>query len=176
MTITPSDRSGRLPAEFENGCLRPMNSRNALIGIESQRTGLVNAMRLVLVLFPAILLVACAGTGGGSGGPVVKRAQERWEAVLVNDYETAYEYYSPGFRSSQTRGDYELSMRLRKIHFREAKYQEQECQEDVCTLKFNVKYRIASPVPGLQAWESNTTLDEKWVRTQGQWWYLPDDG
>lgn len=142
----------------------------------TDRSPLASVFRLAVLLLPMLLLVACATTGGGgSGGPVVKRAQERWDAVLARDYETAYEFYSPGFRSSQSRGDYELNMRLRKIQFVDAEYQDQECQDEACTLKFKIKYHIASPVPGLETWESNTTLDETWVRTQGEWWYLPDE-
>ncbi len=140
------------------------------------RSVMVSHFKAAILLVPILLLTACATTGGGSGsGNVVKRAEERWDAVLANDFETAYEYYSPGFRSSQSRGDYELSMRLRKVQFRDAEYEDQSCDVDVCTLKFRVGYKIASPVPGLETWESKTTLEEKWVRTQGEWWYYPDN-
>jgi hypothetical protein len=120
-----------------------------------------------------VFLAACATTGTG-GGSLQDRAEARWDAFLAGDFETAYQYYSPGFRSSHTRGDFELSQRLRKVQFRDAQYQDQQCDEDRCTLKFKVQYHISSPVPGLEKWESKTTLEEKWVRTQGQWWYLPD--
>lgn len=125
----------------------------------------------------AAFATACAttGAGGGSGGAVVDRAQARWDALVSGDFSTAYNYYSPGFRSSRTPADYELSMRLRKVQFRGAEYLDRECQEDSCTLKFSVQYHIASPVPGLDQWESKTTLDERWIRTEGQWWYVPDD-
>lgn len=124
-----------------------------------------------LCLLVAALLSACASTGLGE--PLAKRAQARWDALLAGDFDTAYSYYSPGYRSANTRGDLELNYRLRKVQFREARYLEQECSEDACTLKFDVKYRVGSPVPGLDEWISSTTLEEKWVKTDGQWWYLP---
>lgn len=131
--------------------------------------------RMVLLIVPALFLVACASTGSGSGGPVVKRATERWDAVLAHDWDTAYEYYSPGYRSSQSRGDFELSMRLRKVQFSGVEYQEQECAENVCSLNFKVFYTIASPVPGIETWKGNSSMDEKWIKTDGQWWYFPED-
>ncbi|HKJ18049.1 MAG TPA: hypothetical protein VJ984_11910 [Xanthomonadales bacterium] len=153
-----------------------MNASTQFVSRHFERSNVISAFKLALLILPVVLLTACATTGGGSGGgPVAKRAQDRWDAVLANDFETAYQYYSPGFRSSQTRGDFELSMRLRKVQFRNADYQDQSCEEDVCTLKFSVGYQIASPVPGLETWESKTTLEEKWVRTQGEWWYYPED-
>lgn len=130
---------------------------------------------LGLSMLGAIFLAGCATTsGGGGGGTVGKRAQERWDALLVGDFDTAYEYYSPGFRSSHSRGDFEVMMRLRKVQFTGAQYASQECEGDRCTVIFDVGYRIASPVPGLDTWESTKKLDETWVRTQGQWWFVPD--
>lgn len=134
------------------------------------------ALRLVaLAAIAAVFLAACATTGGGGGGDVVKRAEARWEAVLAGDFERAYQYYSPGYRSSHSPGDFELSMRLRKVQFRGARFVDHACEGDRCDLKFEVKYFVASPVPGLDKWESKTTLDETWIRTQGEWWYLPDE-
>lgn len=130
-------------------------------------------LAFAMTAFSPLLFTACATMGGG--GSVVDRAQARWDAILAGDFATAYGYYTPGFRSSHTPSDFELTMRLRKVQFRGAEYKAHECEEEVCTLKFDVRYHINSPVPGLETWESKTTLDEKWIRTEGQWWYFPDD-
>jgi len=129
---------------------------------------------LVLALLSASLLAACASTGSG-GGSVVSRAEARWDAIIAGDYNTAYQYYTPGYRSSHTPGDFEVTMRLRKVHIREARYLDQDCDETVCTVSFETKYHVASPVPGLDAWTSTTKIEEKWVKTQGKWWYFPED-
>lgn len=133
------------------------------------------ALRLVaLAALAAVFLAACATTGGTSSA-IVERAEARWDAVLAGDFERAYQYYSPGYRSSHSPGDLELSMRLRKVQFRAARYAEHACEGDRCDLKFEVEYRIPSPVPGLDKWESKTTIDETWIRTRDEWWYLPED-
>ena len=158
-----------------------MNPLNALNrpgqGISPAAVG----FRSVLLIVTALFLVACAGTGGSSGGApsansdVAKRATDRWEALLAPDYDAAYDFYSPGYRSSTSRGDFELSQRLRKIHFTDAEFQGQECDENVCTLTFRTFYRIPSPLPGVETFDGNTVSEEKWIRTDGQWWFLPDD-
>ena len=121
------------------------------------------------------MLAACATTGSGGGGTVVSRAEARWNAIIAGDYSTAYQYYTPGYRSSHTPGDFEVAMRLRKVQIREVKFLEDNCEASVCTLKFETKYHVTSPVPGLDAWTSSTKIEEKWVKTGGNWWYFPED-
>lgn len=161
-----------------------MNPVNVINDEKPGVSGIVAGVRSALLLFSATFLFACASTGGGSGesrssastgGPVAERAIERWEAILAPDFDTAYGYYSPGYRSSKSRGDFELSMRLRKVQFTGAEYQDQECTENACTLTFKTFYNIASPVPGIDTWQGNTLTDEKWIRVDGEWWYFPED-
>jgi hypothetical protein len=128
---------------------------------------------LPIVAVSVFLLSACATTGSGEGA-VATRSEARWNAIIAGDFNTAYQYYTPGYRSSHTPGDFEISMRLRKVQVREVKYLDKNCDDSACTVKLQVQYHIASPVPGLDTWESNTTLEEKWIKTQGQWWYFPD--
>jgi hypothetical protein len=135
---------------------------------------LLKGRALVLAVLSASIFAACASTSPG-GGTVVSRAESRWDAIIAGDFDTAYQYYTPGYRSSNTLGDFEISMRLRKVQIREAQFLEQDCEESVCTLKFKTKFRVASPVPGLDAWTSTTKIEEKWVKTQGKWWYFPED-
>lgn len=152
-----------------------MNYKQTKQSMQRAGKALMNLRALGLSLLALVFLAGCATTtGGGGGGSLGKRAQERWDALLAGDFDTAYEYYSPGFRSSHSRGDFEVMMRLRKVQFTDAKYADQDCEGDRCTVTFDVGYRIASPVPGLDTWESTQKLEETWVRTQGQWWFLPD--
>lgn len=134
-----------------------------------------NISRIATLVLAITLTAGCATTGGGGSSSVVKRAEARWEALLAGEFENAYQYYSPGYRSSHSLGDFELEMRLRKVHFSGADFVEEQCEAERCNLKFNVKYRVASPVPGIDTWESKSVLDETWVRTRNEWWYLPDD-
>jgi hypothetical protein len=50
---------------------------------------------------------------------------------------------------------------------------EHNCLENSCTVLFNVGFTVNRPVPGMKKFDGSNTVEEKWVKTEGQWWYLP---
>ncbi|MDX1554775.1 MAG: hypothetical protein R3212_01985 [Xanthomonadales bacterium] len=153
-----------------------MNTRNSSNRNLASKPGRRVWRTFSLAMAGALVLSACATTGGGGGGSaVVERAEDRWDALIAGDFERAYGYYTPGFRSSQKLSDFELSMRLRKVRVSGVRYLEHECEEVRCTLQFESTYKVASPVPGIEVWEGKSRIEENWINTNGQWWYLPDD-
>lgn len=128
----------------------------------------------VRLLLLATLVSACA-TSPGSKTDIKQRAQERWDAVMAGDYDTAYSYYSPGYRSANSRVDFEIALRVRRVRWTSAEVQESSCDADVCTLVTTVGYAVAGAVPGVPVWKNKKNIEERWVRTEGQWWFLPED-
>lgn len=123
----------------------------------------------------SLLLSACASTGSAKKNPVEDRAQQRWDALLALDYDTAYSLYSPGYRSANSRVDFEISQRTRKVAVLAAKVESSDCTADACTVTTIVQYQVGSPIPGVNKWESSSKLLERWVRTEGKWWYVPQE-
>lgn len=128
----------------------------------------------VIALLLAALAAACATTPPAET-VVRQRAQARWDAVLAGDYDTAYGFYSPGYRSSHSRVDFEVLLRTRRVRWSSAEVRESSCEADVCTVTARVGYQVAGAVPGVPLWKSKTDEKESWVRTNGQWWFLPQD-
>ena len=127
-----------------------------------------------LVLLAVLLLTACATTSTASPEDIIKeRAQARWDALLEGDFATAYSYLSPGYRSAITVVDYEIGVRMQKVQYRLAEYQGHSCEKNVCTVRFKVGYRVVKPVPGLDNWESDSMVSEQWIKSNGEWWFLP---
>lgn len=122
----------------------------------------------------SLMLIGCAGTGGEKEHPVEDRAQQRWDALLSKDFDTAYSFYTPGYRSANSRADLEISYRTRKVAILGAEVQSSECTAEACTVTTMVQYRVGSPVPGVSTWESGSSVQERWVRTEGKWWYVPE--
>ncbi|MDT8320630.1 MAG: hypothetical protein RQ826_08900 [Xanthomonadales bacterium] len=122
----------------------------------------------------ALLLAACAGTQTRPDAVVAERAQARWDALLAGDYDTAYALYSPGYRSSISRTDFEIQYRLRKVRWKTAEYQSHECTDSACTVRFMMTYTVNSPVPGIKKYTGRSRVEESWVNTRGNWWYLPE--
>lgn len=130
--------------------------------------------RLLAAMFSIGLLAACASTGDAKKHPVEERAQMRWDALLAGDFDTAYGLHSPGFRSANSRVDFEISQRSRKVGVTVAKVTGSDCKGDACTVSTAVQYRVGSPVPGVSNWESSSQLEERWVKTEGKWWFVPN--
>jgi hypothetical protein len=144
----------------------------------NMRSGINNiAVRSVvtaLALLAVILLSACATTSTASPGELVReRAQARWDALLNSDFATAYSYLSPGYRSATTVVDYEIGIRMRKVQYRTAETQDYSCEKSVCTVRIKVGYKLAKAVPGMAAWESDGMVSEQWIKSDGNWWFLP---
>ena len=130
----------------------------------------------VLALLVVMLLSACATTPTASRDEIVKeRAQARWDALESRDYAGAYALYSPGYRSAVSVTDFEVNLRLKRIRWTSATYQAHTCDENTCTVSFKVGYKINSPVPGVTVFNGWDVVNDKWVKTGGKWWYLPEE-
>jgi len=119
------------------------------------------------------LLSGCATAPQSDDEIVAERSQARWDAVLARDYETAYSFYSPGFRSTRSVADLEIKLRLQRIRWTNAKYRDHSCTGDSCTVRVDLTYKVSSPVPGVDSWNGFDLIEEQWVRTGGEWWYIP---
>jgi len=142
---------------------------------ESSRWARKPASSLVITL-SVLILSACSGPTTKPDDPgkvIVERAQNRWDALLAGDYESAYEYYSPGYRSTKSLIDFAIDIRTRRVRWTSAEYVDHSCNENACTVNFRVGFVVNKPVQGMDKWESGSVIEDKWVKTQSQWWYLP---
>ena len=130
--------------------------------------------RLPFVLLAVLLLSGCAAMGPKTD-PVVERAQERWDALISGDLEKAYTYYSPGFRSSNSLIDFGVTMRTRAVRWTSAAYRDHSCEGERCIVRFDIVFRVPRPVPGLDVYEGKNVVEDVWIRSQGQWWYVPNN-
>ncbi len=121
-----------------------------------------------------IALVSACATTQPADGDVKTRAQKRWDALLAADFDTAYAFYSPGYRTSHSRVDFEIELRSRRVRWTGAKVLQASCEADVCSVESKVDYKVNQPVPGVPQWKSSEKIMERWVRVDRQWWYLPD--
>ena len=144
---------------------------NSVMKMRDERT---QAARVVFALLTASLILAgCASAPANRDQPAIDRAQARWDAIIAGDLESAYTYYSPGYRSANSLIDFGVTERMKKVAYTSAEYLESDCEESRCRIKFTIGYRVVNPVPGLSVYESKTAIEDTWIRTSGQWWYLP---
>jgi hypothetical protein len=118
-------------------------------------------------------LAGCAAAPPTTGEVIAERAQARWDSLLAKDYATAYSYYSPGFRSRVSIADLEIKVRLQRVRWTGAKYRDHSCTGDVCTVRIDLTYQVGAPVPGVNTWAGFDLIEEQWLKTGGEWWYIP---
>ncbi len=131
------------------------------------------AAQIALAVLATVLLPACATAPANKDQVVIDRAQERWEAIISGDLEKAYTYYSPGYRSANSLIDFGVEMRTRRVGYTSVEYVEHECGDSRCTVRSLVGYIVIAPIPGMTKYEGKQLIEDTWVKTSGQWWYLP---
>ena len=131
-----------------------------------------STMRVIVLLLASLLFASCSAVST-SESQVPSRSQARWDALLEGDYETAYEYLSPGYRSSVSRVDYEVEWRIRRVNYESAQYKSHDCDEYACTVKIFVAFNVSQPIPGVPVFKSTRMLEETWVQADGAWWFVP---
>ena len=120
-----------------------------------------------------LLLFACATTTPTENS-IEKRATERWNAVLSDDLASAYEYLSPGYRSSVTLNQYIRSVLLMRVKWTGAKYVESACTETTCKVRISIDYALYGALPGVSSFNGTQTVTENWVSSDGVWYLVPD--
>ena len=103
-------------------------------------------------------------TGAGDVSKLVTgRAQQRWNALLKADMETAYQFISPGGRSLMTLEQYRL--RVNTSFWRGAKVSEASCGTETCEVTVLVDVL-------LQGVKFTNPIKETWILDAGKWWFV----
>ena len=119
-----------------------------------------------------LLLSACATTSR-TENTIEKRATSRWDAILSDDLAGAYEFLSPGFRSSVSSVQYQRSVLLKRVKWTAAEYIESQCTETTCKVKISLNYALYGALPGVKSFEGTETIEESWVLVDGNWYFVP---
>ena len=103
-------------------------------------------------------------TGAGDFSKVVAgRAQQRWDALLKSDMDTAYQFISPGGRSLMTLQQYRP--RVNTSYWRGAKVSEASCGTETCEVTVLVDVLI-------QGVKFTNPIKETWILDAGKWWFV----
>ena len=131
-------------------------------------------MKLRIALVPVLLSLVVAGCVDKTNPDNVdKRVAERWNYLAAHQAEKAYDYLSPGFRSTQTRETYAAAMNSRPVQWKGGKFKSKECDAERCKVDVDVTYSMVMPGVGGKPIESTSTQSETWLLVDGQWFFLP---
>lgn len=113
---------------------------------------------------PATASAAAPTTRAAREALVAQRARARWDAVVKDDLDTAYGYFSPGSKELISLDKFKAS--TRRGAFREAKIESVTCEEDACQVKVLVTYDHPK-MKGI-----TTPILESWIVDGGQAWLV----
>ena len=124
----------------------------------------------------SMALLAIAGCHKSDPAEIVRqRAQERWELLVKRSGFKAYDYLSPGYRTTHTIEQYITFVATARLQWKSATVDSVKCEDETCT----VKLTVVSAVPGAMLklpkdLEYPAPVTETWVQSEGQWYFLPD--
>jgi hypothetical protein len=121
-----------------------------------------------------LLIVSACATTTSSQEMIEERAMARWEVLLSGDLPAAYEYLSPGFRSSVSSLQYQRSVLRRRVRWTNARYIESNCDETACKVQISLNYTLYGALPGVKSFEGTQTIEESWVLVNGTWYLVPE--
>lgn len=113
-------------------------------------------------------------TAGAVPNKVVQeRALQRWDLLIANKTDKAYDYLSPGYRATVTRDDYVKEMKDRPIKWNKVLPYRETCDKPkTCVVDLQVD--IGVKMPGIsQVVSSVGFVSETWILSRGKWYFLP---
>lgn len=99
---------------------------------------------------------------------VVERAQSRWDALLAGEFEDAYAYASPAYRSATPFTRYRARLGG-AVQWTQARVTDADCGDGRCTVSVDLSYRI--PREGI---EHTRPIRETWLKSEDNWWIAID--
>ncbi len=122
-------------------------------------------VKIILCMTIAFLFVGCSTQSSMSDEEIVrKRAQERLNALVAQDYEKAYSYASPGYRAGVSAGAH-FPKFAGAGSWTKGIVKEVTCAGDVCDVKTSISYTL------LRLNLTNTRpMSQRWIKVDGKWW------
>ena len=120
----------------------------------------------------ALLAAACSQPDRPPEDVVAERAQARWDAMVAQEFQRAWEYYSPGFREKTEPAVFEVQMAQRPVRWDSAEVTSVDCaEEDKCEVSTRIAYTAVGAPGQLAGMQNERSTSETWIRIDEEWWY-----
>lgn len=134
----------------------------------------------VYFLIPAVAAAVLLMAGCQKKDPaavVEQRSVERWNLLIAHQPVKAYDYLSPGYRTTHTLDQYVALIASARLKWKSVKSVSQECDNEVCTVRLEVTSTVPGQAVGLpHDISTESPVTEQWVSSDGQWYFLPNSG
>lgn len=131
-----------------------------------------------LLLTAALFFTACSVLPAKTDADIVEnRSTLRLEALKKLDFEKAYSYMSPGYRSVKGLDRFKLE-NAGAVNLLDFNVQSADCTEDTCHVLVISDYKVALAGRGFSTKKPliiDRASTETWIRTDGKWWFVKSD-
>ena len=105
---------------------------------------------------------------------VTQRITERWQHIMDKDYKAAYEFMTPGTRAVMPYADYEKRMGQAQIRWMGSTVKQVNCEDaQTCHAEVQLDILVLFPGGGIGQTKTISVVDENWLKSGGQWYFLP---
>lgn len=98
------------------------------------------------------------------------RVQARWDAVIAGDYEKAYAFETPAYRSvfsmQQYRGRFGDAVTWKGARVLSSKYDKSHMASVSVAVEYEAVVSLAGNIRSVRV------MSEKWLYSDGAWWYI----
>lgn len=138
-------------------------------------------MKSKKVYFAQIALALGAAALAGCGmvkkdedaSVIQQKAVQRWDYLIAHKAEKAYDFLAPGYRATMSREAYASGMNNRPVSWESAKFVDQKCDAESCTVRVQLKYKVMVNLHGMHKINVNSPITERWIKESGRWYFLP---
>ena len=126
----------------------------------------------------AMLLAVLIISGCEKAENLESSVNSRWSGITGQNLEKSYNYFSPGYKATETIESYKLRIATAQINLRWKKGQfvSADCEEEtVCKVKVLLDYEYTFPKRSLGGVEVQTNLFENWIKLDNKWYFVPKD-
>jgi hypothetical protein len=124
-----------------------------------------------------VLLAACASAPAPEPKTPEEALRERveayYQALIARDYKGAYEFFTPGYRSTWSVTDHYQRKPVIGT-WQSAEVLSVDCvNEQACDVMVRTSFRFQKNMEPLGGQELPMDLKYRWLKTDGDWYYLP---
>jgi hypothetical protein len=122
-----------------------------------------------------LVIVGCATTASvqekSKEQVVSERAKARWQHLIKGEFDLAYGFASPAYRSGVSEQQFRSG--LKAGLWRDAEVKSVQCDAaDVCRVEIEIEFQYVAKMAGPVA--GKRVLSETWRKDVGEWWHVPD--
>ena len=126
----------------------------------------------LLLISTILLLTACTDK---EKGKLDNRVKDYWTAKINQDFKTAYQFLSPGWKQNESQESFTMRMKASRVKWLTVKLEKKECvQIDLCKVYVNIgyEYKFGGAISNTISIES--IVKENWILKENVWYNVPE--